>query len=85
MALAQAVLAEHTGAVPTRLDSAAVIAGRDRLIDQPRALAELLGAGSVAPEDLWPARGIGALFGTIARVGATGSWRELIRAALAEG
>ena len=42
-------------------------------------------AGSLAPEDLWPARAAAQLFGMIARVGATAPWRELVRVALREG
>lgn len=73
------------GADPVRLDSAAVIAARDRLFKRPDQLTELIGAGSLPPEDLWPVRGAGQLFAAIARVGATGAWRELTRSALREG
>jgi predicted unusual protein kinase regulating ubiquinone biosynthesis (AarF/ABC1/UbiB family) len=83
--LARAALGELAGEAPTRLDTAAVIAARDRALDQPRALGELIGAGSLPPEDMWPARGIAQLFGSIARVGATGPWRELVRGALKDG
>ncbi len=83
--LARAALGELAGEAPTRLDSAAVIAARDRARDQPRALSELIAAGSLPPEDMWPARGIAQLFGSIARVGATGPWRELVRDALKDG
>ena len=85
ISLARAALGAHAEADPTLLDSAAVVAARDRLFDDPRALVELILAGSVAPEDIWPARGVSQLFGTIARVGATGPWRELVRAALRDG
>jgi hypothetical protein len=47
--------------------------------------AELVVAGRLAPADLWPARGLAQLFATIARVGATGRWRELARATLRDG
>jgi hypothetical protein len=46
---------------------------------------ELILSGALPPEDIWPARAVGQLFGTIARVGATGAWRELARGALREG
>jgi len=85
ISLARAALGAHAEADPTLLDSAAVVAARDRLFDDPRELVELILAGSVAPEDIWPARGVSQLFGTIARVGATGPWRELVRAALRDG
>jgi predicted unusual protein kinase regulating ubiquinone biosynthesis (AarF/ABC1/UbiB family) len=68
-----------------RLDSEAVIAARDRLFGQPEQLASLIGAGTLPPEDLWPARGAAQLFGSIARIGATGDWLELARAALRDG
>lgn len=83
--LVRAALGDFAQADPVRLDSPAVIAARDRLFDHPRALVELIGAGSIPPEDIWPARGAGQLFGTIARVGATAPWRELVRAALRDG
>jgi predicted unusual protein kinase regulating ubiquinone biosynthesis (AarF/ABC1/UbiB family) len=83
--LARESLGELAGEKPVRLDSAAVIAARDRLFDQPRALVELIGAGSLPPEDVWPARGVAQLFAAIARVGATGPWRELVRDAVRDG
>jgi len=83
--LGQHVLGELTGAAPSRLDSDAVLTARDRLLGRPEQLLKLILAGSLAPEDLWPARGVAALFGTIARVGASGPWLELVRAALREG
>ena len=79
------VLAELAGPDPVHLDSDAIIAARDRLFERPRELGRLLGAGRLAPEDLWPLRGVGQAFATVARIGATGRWRELARAALREG
>lgn len=70
---------------PARLDSQAVLAARDRLFARPRQLSEVIAAGAMPPADLWPARGSVQLFATIARVGATGPWRELVRAALRDG
>jgi predicted unusual protein kinase regulating ubiquinone biosynthesis (AarF/ABC1/UbiB family) len=83
--LARHALGPLGGAEPSRLDSAAVIAARDRLLKRPDALAQLIGAGSLAAEDLWPARGIAQTFSAIARVGATGSWVTLARDALRDG
>jgi predicted unusual protein kinase regulating ubiquinone biosynthesis (AarF/ABC1/UbiB family) len=83
--LARAALGDLAGPEPVRLDTPTVIAARDRLFDRPKPLVELILAGSLPPEDIWPARGIAQLFGTIARVGATGAWRELVRAALKDG
>ncbi|HYB25899.1 MAG TPA: AarF/UbiB family protein [Solirubrobacteraceae bacterium] len=70
---------------PARLDSDAVLAVRDRLFERPDALTELILAGGLPPEDLWPARGLLQLFGSIARIGATAPWLELTRAALRDG
>jgi predicted unusual protein kinase regulating ubiquinone biosynthesis (AarF/ABC1/UbiB family) len=78
-------LGELAGAEPTRLDSDAVLAARDRLFDRPQQLTELIAAGALPPEDLWPARAATQLFAAIARVGATGSWRELCRMAARDG
>ncbi|MBV9194817.1 MAG: hypothetical protein JO168_11790 [Solirubrobacterales bacterium] len=85
LALSTTLLAELGGPEPARLDSAAVLAARDRVAAHDEALAELAACGRLEPEDLWPARGIGQLFGTIALVGATGAWPELARGALREG
>ncbi len=62
------------------LDIGSVRAAGRRLLQRPDAVVELVLAGSLPPQDLWPARGLAQLFGTIARVGATGPWRELARA-----
>ncbi|MDQ6745606.1 MAG: AarF/ABC1/UbiB kinase family protein [Actinomycetota bacterium] len=83
--LVRHALGELAGAAPTRLDSEAVQAVRDRALARPGPLAELILSGTLPPEDLWPARGMGHLFATIARVGATAPWRELVRAGLRQG
>ena len=85
LALALHALGPLTGPGPARLDSDAVCAARDRLLERPDELAALLTAGSLPPEDLWPTRGAAQLFGVIARVGATGDWPALARDALADG
>jgi hypothetical protein len=78
-------LGDLAGPGAVRLDGDAVRAARDRLIDQPEAIVELILHGALPPQDLWPARGVAQLFATIARVGATGDWRELIGDALHDG
>ena len=78
-------LADLTGEGPFRLDSDAVLAARDRLLARPEQLGELIGAGALPPEDMWPSRAVAQLFATIARVGATGPWRELVRSAVRDG
>jgi hypothetical protein len=83
--LARVSLGELAGADSARLDSDAIVRARDQALAHPELLGALIVAGSIDPRDLWPARGIAQLFGTIARVGATGSWRELARAALRDG
>ena len=67
-----------------RLDSDAMLAARGRLFERPQAIAELVLAGALPPQDLWPARGLAQLFGTIARVGASGDWAGLARGALSD-
>ena len=62
-----------------------MIAARERLVAHADALADLLPRGALAPEDLWPGRGVAALLGTIARLGASGDWVELALGALREG
>ena len=69
----------------TRLDDDSVIAARDRALQRPKLIGELLLAGSPPADDLWPARGFAVMLSTIARIGATGDWWELMRAALNEG
>jgi predicted unusual protein kinase regulating ubiquinone biosynthesis (AarF/ABC1/UbiB family) len=83
--LARHALAELGLPGRTRLDDAAVLAARDRALEQPQLIGELLLAGSPPPEDLWPARGFVVMFSTIARIGATGDWWGLLRSALTEG
>jgi len=79
------VLGDLVGVEPARLDGEAVMAARDRLRERPGPAVEVLMAGRLSPEDLWPARAVAQLVSTIARVGATAVWREVVRAALREG
>ena len=85
IAFVQRALGELAEPGPSRLDSNAVIAVRDRVIDSPELIGELIAVGRLVPEDLWPARGVGQLFSTVARAGATGPWLELVRDALRDG
>lgn len=85
LAVIERALGDLAGPGPVRLDRDAVLTARDRLIGQPDAIAELAVHGALSPQDLWPARGVAQLFGTIARVGATADWQALIGAALHEG
>lgn len=83
--LAQGVLGELGGAEPVRLDPAALEAATGRLSSRLELLGPLLAAGRVTPADLWPMRGTAQLFGVLARIGAIGPWRELLRRALRDG
>ncbi len=78
-------LGDLGGPGPVQLDGDAVLAARDRLTDESDGIIELVFHGAIPPPDLWPARGVAQLFGTIARVGANGDWRDLIGAALHDG
>jgi hypothetical protein len=69
----------------SRLDADAVIAVGRRLIERQDPLSSLIQGGALDPVDLWPVRGLGQLFSTIARVGATAPWLELTRTALHHG
>ncbi len=83
--LTRHALGELADGASSRLDGDAVIAARDRLLDRPGALSELIAVATLPPEDLWPSRGAAQVFATIAQVGANGAWRELVRQALREG
>jgi predicted unusual protein kinase regulating ubiquinone biosynthesis (AarF/ABC1/UbiB family) len=83
--LVRDVLGELAQPGPARLDSDAVRALGRRLLRRSDTLAEVMLAGALAPPDLWPARSVGLLFATIARVGATGDWRELVARAVRDG
>jgi len=85
LGLIREVLDGLAGPGPTRLDAEAVLAARDRLFESPETIVELILAGALPPQDLWPARGAAQLFATIARAGATGDWPALARAALRNG
>jgi predicted unusual protein kinase regulating ubiquinone biosynthesis (AarF/ABC1/UbiB family) len=73
------------GPGPIRLDHDVVLTVRDRMNERADVLFPLLRAGALPPEDLWPARAVLQLLGTIARVGASGPWPELAQAAMREG
>ncbi|MBV9312091.1 MAG: hypothetical protein JOZ73_14780 [Solirubrobacterales bacterium] len=83
--LGREILGELAEAGPARLDGDAVLAVRDRLLSRLADVLELMLAGKVLPEDLWPLRGAGQVFATVARVGATGAWRELALGAMRDG
>jgi hypothetical protein len=79
------VLGELGAPGPSTLDAQAVVGVRDRALESPEPVSRLLFAGALPPQDIWPARGMAQLFGTIARIGARGDWLSLSRAAMREG
>lgn len=85
LALARHALGPLAEQGPVRLDVDAVTAARDRLLERPDELFEILTHGAAPPEDLWPARGIAQTFSTVARVGATGEWLRIAHEALRDG
>jgi predicted unusual protein kinase regulating ubiquinone biosynthesis (AarF/ABC1/UbiB family) len=86
---ALAVIAHALGPLggegPAALDRDALRAVTRRLGERSEDGASLLVDASLPPRDLWPLRGLGQLFATIARIGATASWRRLTAAALRDG
>jgi predicted unusual protein kinase regulating ubiquinone biosynthesis (AarF/ABC1/UbiB family) len=83
--LVEHVLDGLTGPGPIGLDRDTVVAAGRRLGQRADAVSEVVLAGALPPPDLWPVRAVAQLFGTIARVGATGDWRGLIDQALRDG
>lgn len=69
----------------TRLDGDAVVAARERARERRGELLALMAEGALAPEDLWPARGVAVLMGTLARLAVTGDWVGVALAALRKG
>lgn len=69
----------------SRMDLDEALAARTRLVAHAGELAALLPHGALAPEDLWPARGVAMLLGTLTRLGVSGDWVALAQAALRDG
>ncbi len=69
----------------TRLDAAAARAIGERALEAEAELAALATRAGVAPQDLWPLRMAGTLFGALAALGARADWLELARHALRDG
>jgi predicted unusual protein kinase regulating ubiquinone biosynthesis (AarF/ABC1/UbiB family) len=83
--LAAYTLGELGGGDAARLDAQALGAAGYRLARRREQALELLLAANLPPRDLWPLRAIAQLAGTLARLGATADWRELVAAALRDG
>jgi predicted unusual protein kinase regulating ubiquinone biosynthesis (AarF/ABC1/UbiB family) len=73
------------GTNSTRLDTHALAAVHERLLERREDLRRLTETAALPPEDLWPARAVLQLFAAIARLGASGDWLELARVALRDG
>lgn len=85
LALARRALGDLGRPGPHRLDSSEVVGIGRRIAGRPEETLEILLGGSIAPEDLWPLRGVGLAFAVAAREGVTGAWLDLTLAALREG
>lgn len=85
LTLARTALGPLGGAEASRLDVDAVLEMLRRLEGSESSALELMLAAHLPPADLYPARGIAQLFSLIARLGATGVWRDQVRAALSAG
>jgi hypothetical protein len=83
--LLREALGDLAGPGAVRLDGAALIAARDRLLERGDAAVGLILAGMLPAQDLWPVRSVAQLVAAIGRVGATGDWWELAAVALREG
>src|SRR5581483_5945818 len=75
----------HLDPGPTRLDTGAVIATRERLVRRAPELARLLARGRIHPEELWPARGVAQALGVIARIGVTADFTDIAMRTLRAG
>jgi hypothetical protein len=69
----------------SQLDTRALQDAGYRLARRREQALELLLAANLPPSELWPMRAIAQLVGTLARLGAAASWRELVAAALRDG
>jgi hypothetical protein len=86
LSVASEVLGELGGPEPSRLDIAAVSALARRVgLLSPEDGVALLQAGRMVPADLYLGRALGQLFSVIARIGASGIWREQVAVALRDG
>jgi predicted unusual protein kinase regulating ubiquinone biosynthesis (AarF/ABC1/UbiB family) len=70
---------------PVLLDAEAVHDVGRRAVERWREGLALAGAGALPPGDLWPARMLGSLVATAARLEVEEDWLELVRAAAADG
>jgi hypothetical protein len=85
LAIVTAGLGPLGQATESRLDAEAVLAALQRIDGLEADGVELLLAARLIPGDLYPARGIAQLFSLIARIGASGVWRDQVRHALTAG
>jgi predicted unusual protein kinase regulating ubiquinone biosynthesis (AarF/ABC1/UbiB family) len=67
---------------PVLLDAAALGDLADAALGRIAEVAELAGEVTVRPEDLWPLRSVATAVATIARLGVTADWPQLVLGAL---
>ena len=79
------VLGPFAAPGPVLLDAEAVHDLGRRAVERWREGLALAGAGTLPPGDLWPARMLGSLVATVARLEVEEDWLELVRAAAADG
>jgi predicted unusual protein kinase regulating ubiquinone biosynthesis (AarF/ABC1/UbiB family) len=79
------VLGPFAAPGPVLLDAEAVHDLGRRAVERWREGLALAGAGTLPPGDLWPARMLGSLVATVARLEVEEDWLGLVRAAAADG
>jgi predicted unusual protein kinase regulating ubiquinone biosynthesis (AarF/ABC1/UbiB family) len=70
---------------PARLDDAALADAGEAALERIDVLVALAGKGKPDPADVWPARMLGQLTTTLAKLGAEENWLELAAGAMREG
>lgn len=85
LAAAREVLGPFAEPGPVLLDAEAVHDLGRRAVGRWREGLALAGAGTLPPGDLWPARMLGSLVATVARLEVEEDWLALVRAAAADG
>jgi hypothetical protein len=79
------VLGPFAAPGPVLLDAEAVHDLGRRAVERWREGLALAGAGTLPPGDLWPARMLGSLVATVARLEVEEDWLDLVRSAAADG
>jgi predicted unusual protein kinase regulating ubiquinone biosynthesis (AarF/ABC1/UbiB family) len=85
LAAVRAILGPFAQPGPVLLDAEAVHDLGRRAVERMREGLALAGAATLPPTDLWPARMLGSLVATVARLEVEEDWLALVRAAAADG